>query len=194
MDACCLEQCTLACQLPALMGAALQRLQPPTAHGMRGPWPSTCPCALGRATWSRCPTMARWTQTASPMAMVSCAPRLLQGSVASLHDTHCHVSAREHGLLSVCLCHRTTLHVQWHKPDGWGMGWSASPHAARQMTAMCCAGVWADTDWHGERVQGVWEHGMLKGPFKARETGVCLWPAAAACAGHALCMAPGMDS
>ena len=38
----------------------------------------------------------------------------------------------------------------------------------------CCTGVWADTDWHGERVQGVWEHGVLKGPFKARETGAYL--------------------
>ncbi|KAK9802665.1 hypothetical protein WJX73_002545 [Symbiochloris irregularis] len=32
-------------------------------------------------------------------------------------------------------------------------------------------GIWSDTDWHGERLQGMWQHGLPKGPFKARETG-----------------------
>lgn len=37
---------------------------------------------------------------------------------------------------------------------------------------MCRYGIWADTDWHGERLQGLWNHGQPDGPFKARETGM----------------------
>lgn len=33
-------------------------------------------------------------------------------------------------------------------------------------------GIWSDTDWHGERLQGMWQHGLPQGPFKARETGM----------------------
>eukprot|EP00192_Tetraselmis_astigmatica_P010241 CAMPEP_0117656872 /NCGR_PEP_ID=MMETSP0804-20121206/5033_1 /TAXON_ID=1074897 /ORGANISM="Tetraselmis astigmatica, Strain CCMP880" /LENGTH=835 /DNA_ID=CAMNT_0005463297 /DNA_START=232 /DNA_END=2740 /DNA_ORIENTATION=+ len=32
-------------------------------------------------------------------------------------------------------------------------------------------GVWTDTHWHGETLEGWWEHGIPVAPFKARETG-----------------------